>query len=293
MKQLPRIAAKLFCEPWSILPGTHAQIVRQFRAYLEKGDKGDDGDPCTIAPEPGPGCDAPIGPALVKEDGTLRPLHSQVQVRGALAILPVCGVIGKHLSALEMLCGGTDSAIIAKQARAIAADSRITTVIVHIDSPGGVCVGAPECARAILAMGEAGKDTMAYTDTQAASNGYFLAAACNAIFAAPSAIVGSISTYCAFEDESAAYAMDGVEIQMFRTGEVKGAGTEGKPWTPAEKEAMQLVTNQFGEQFKSFIRTRRGLGEELMQGQFWPAEFAPAGLVDGLVDDLDALIAML
>ena len=31
MKQLPRIAAKIFCEPWSILPGAHAQIVRQFR----------------------------------------------------------------------------------------------------------------------------------------------------------------------------------------------------------------------------------------------------------------------
>ena len=296
MKQLPRIANKIFCEPWSILPGTHAQIVRQFRAYLLRGnhdgdgDDDDDDDPY-IPANPGPGCDAPVGPARVKPDGSLAPLHSQVELLGSLAILPIRGIIGKHLDAIEMLCGGCDSAIIAKQARAIAADARVTTVIVAIDSPGGTCVGAPECARAILSMTQAGKEVIAYTDTQAASNGYFMAAACGEILAAPSAIVGSISTYCAFLDESAAFAMEGMQIQMFRTGEVKGAGTEGKAWTQPEKDAMQLTTDQFGEQFKSFIRDRRGLSEDLMQGQFWPAEFAPAGLVDGYVDDLETLVA--
>lgn len=293
MKQLPRIASKLFCEPWSILPGAHAQMVRQFRAYLERGGTPDDSPDCCEPELPeGPGCEAPMGPAYRREDGSIKALHSQVKRIGSLAILPISGVIGKHLSALEMMCGGCDSAVIAKQARAIAADARITSVIVHIDSPGGICVGAPECARAILSMSEAGKDVIAYTDTQAASNGYFMAAACGTILAAPSSVVGSISTYCAFEDESAAYAMEGVEIQMFRTGEVKGAGTEGKPWTQAEKDAMQLTTDQFGAQFKDFIRLRRGLSDDLMQGQFWPAQFAPSGLVDGFVDDLEELIAM-
>lgn len=290
MKQLPRIAATLFCEPWSILPGAHSQICRQFRAYLTKGDFP---APVALLPAtPVNDCEDPVGPCIRNDDGSVKPLHSQVRRLGSIAILPIHGIIGKHIGMLEMMCGGTDSAVIAKQAQAIAADDRIATVIVHIDSPGGICVGAPECARAILSMSEAGKEVIAYTDTQAASNGYFMAAACGSILAAPSAVVGSISTYCAFEDESAAYAMEGVEIQMFRTGEVKGSGTEGKPWTPAEKAAMQLVTDQFGEQFKSFIRARRGLGDDLMQGQFWPAEFAPAGLVDGFVDDLDTLLAM-
>ena len=299
MKQLPRIAAKIFCEPWSILPGAHAQIVRQFRAYLERGgspsndpyDDPETEDPCCAKPDPGPGCDAPCGPAMRREDGTLRMLHSQVQLLGNIAILPISGIIGKHLSGLEMLCGGCDSAVIAQQARAIAADSRVTTVIVAIDSPGGACVGAPECARAILAMSLAGLDTIAFTDTHAASNGYFMAAACDEIWAASSAMVGSISTYVAFKDESAAYAMAGVQIQMFRTGEVKGVGTEGKPWTPAENDAMQLVADQYGDQFKSFVKARRGLSDDLMQGQFWPAEYAPSGLVDGLADDLDSLIS--
>jgi len=140
-------------------------------------------------------------------------------------------------------------------------------------------------------MSAAGKSTIAYVDRMAASNGYFFAAACDRIAAAPSAIVGSISTYAAYLDESRAYEMEGLEVRMFRSGEVKGAGYPGKPWTDAEIADMQRVTEQFSEQFKGYIRTKRGLPDDLMQGQYWPAEFAPAGIIDVLYDDLETLIS--
>jgi len=139
-------------------------------------------------------------------------------------------------------------------------------------------------------MGKAGKVTIAYTDTIAASNGYFFASACNHIIAAPSAIVGSISTFCAYLDESRAYEMEGLETHVFRTGDLKAIGTRGKPWTEKEKAFMQEMTEQFGEQFKGFVRERRGLGDELMQGQYWPAQFAPQGVVDGFADDFEKLL---
>jgi protease-4 len=123
-----------------------------------------------------------------------------------------------------------------------------------------------------------------------ASAGYFFAAAADQVVASPSAIVGSISTYCAYLDESRAFEMEGLEVKLFRSGEVKGAGYPGKPWTDAEIADMQRVTDQFSEQFKSFVRERRSLGEDLMQGQYWPAQFAPEGLVDAFYDDLDSLM---
>jgi len=289
MKQLPRIASMLYCEPWSVLPTTHAELCRQFRDHLARGERMPDDFTARVA-VPSAEADDITGPAYRDENGRIHAWHSQVQVMGSLAILPIKGIIGKHLSTLAMWCGGCDSAIVAAQARNIAADERIENVIVLIDSPGGACVGAIEAARAIRSMSEAGKSVVAYTDTMAASAGYFFAAACDRIAAAPSAIVGSISTYCAFLDESRAYEMEGLEIRMFRSGEVKGAGHPGKPWTEAEIADMQRVTDQFSEQFKSFIRSERGLGEDLMQGQYWPAEFAPSGLVDVFYDDLDSLV---
>lgn len=289
MKQLPRIASKLYCEPWSILPTTHAEICRQFRDYLHRPDQTIPVFDSRIS-VPSSEADDVEGPSYRDENGRICAWHPQVQVIGSLAILTVQGIIGKHLSTLEMWCGGCDSAIIAKQARNIAADSRIDNVIVYIDSPGGACVGAVEAAHAIRSMSEAGKSTVAYTDTMAASNGYFFAAACDRITASPSAIVGSISTYSAYLDESRAYEMEGLEVRMFRSGEVKGAGYPGKAWTDAEIADMQRVTDQYSAQFKDFIRARRGLTDDLMQGQYWPAEFAPSGLVDMLYDDLDALV---
>jgi len=289
MKQLPRIATALYCEPWAILPSSHAEICNQFQDYLKRGSI----DPTAFASRimvPDNEADDIEGPAYRDENGRLHPWHPQVQIIGSLAILPVKGIIGKHLSTLAMWCGGCDSAIVAKQARNIAADERIENVIIYVDSPGGACVGCVETANAIRSISEAGKTTIAYTDTMAASAGYFFAAAADRIAASPSAIVGSISTYSAFLDSSRRYEMEGLEVRMFRSGELKGTGTPGKPWTEAEIADMQRVVDQFSEQFKSFVRIQRGLSEDLMQGQYWPSEFAPSGLVDYFYDDIDSLI---
>ena len=295
MKQLPLIAGHLYTAPWNILPDSHAEICRQFQDYLRDPSRADKQfkahqKSAAVIKAPTGEADDEEGPTWQNDSGQKGCWHPQVVVMGSIAILPVKGIIGKHLSALEMWCGGCDSAIIAKQARNIAADERITDVIVYIDSPGGSCIGAIEAATAIQQM-SAVKSSIAYTDTMAASNGYFFASACNQIAAAPSAIIGSISTYSAFLDESRAYEMEGLQIQMFRSGEVKGAGTPGKPWTDAEKAAQQLVVDQFSAQFKGFVKAQRGIADDLMQGQYWPAEFAPAGLVDVLYDDLESLVA--
>lgn len=291
MKQLPHIAGRLYCEPWSILPLNHAEICRQFRSYLERPEHTDAAYSARIAVPRADGDDKE-GPCWRDENGNVHAWHEQVTVIGSLAILPVRGMLGKHLSNLEMMCGGADYAIIARQAANIAADERITDVILHIDSPGGSCVGGIECARAIEALTKV-KSTIAYTDTMCASAAYFIASACEQIVAAPSAIVGSISTYAAYLDESRAYEMEGLEVRMFRSGSVKGAGTPGKPWTPEELAAQQLVVDQFSAQFKGFVKSRRNIKDEVMNGAYWPAEFAPAGIIDDTADSIEALIAIL
>ena len=289
MKHLPRIKHALYCEPWNIMPQTHAEICRQFRAHLAAGGEV---PAAFLKHETVSDAGDMVGPAYRDESGQLRPWHSQVEVIGSTAILPIRGMLGKHLSALDMFCGAADYAIISRQAANIADDARIENVILAIDSPGGNCVGNTECARAIAAMSEL-KSTIAYTDTMCASAAYFLASAAEMIVASPSAIVGSISTYSAYLDESRAYEMEGLEVKLFRSGEVKGAGYPGKAWTEPEMQAMQAVTDQFSQQFKGFVKSRRNLADEVMTGAYWPAEFAPAGVIDELADSMDEVLKIL
>lgn len=295
MKQLPLIAGALFCEPWGILPAVHASMCLQFRDYLAGHGSGEVADREAVAAlAPTGAATDEVGPKWRNpHTGESGFWHEQVRVIGDTAILPVKGILGKHLSTLAMWCGGCDMALLAKQARNITNDPSIRNVVAYIDSPGGSCAGAAETAAAFYAMSQAGKRTVAYTDRLAASNGYFLAAACQAVVASPSAIVGSISTYSAFLDESRAFEMEGLEMRVFKSGSLKTAGLRGTTWSDEEKADMQRVVDQFSDQFKGFVRERRGLKDEDMQGQYWPAEFAPKGMVDDLQLELEDVLAAL
>jgi signal peptide peptidase SppA len=272
----PLIAAKLYCEPWACLSSVHASICAQYRAHaLGERQAAED----------------PVGP---KSEWSGRHYHPQVTTARGIAVVPIAGVIGKHLSTLEMDCGGYDIGLLARQLANIDDDESIHTVVFHIDSPGGMSLGVETAAQQIRALGESGKRTIAYTDTMAASAGYWLAAACDEIHAEASAVVGSISTYAAAIDSSRAYEMAGLELKLFRTGDIKAIGTPGKAWTEKEEEFMQAKVNAADADFKTFIRARRNLTDEEMNGAFWHAKNAPTGLVDSTAfPSLDLLLQSL
>ncbi len=301
MKELTRIAGALYCEAWGILPEVHARLCEQFEAKVREREELVHGreDITTagrivgrpIDAAPAGKADDPVGPGWRDSNGRTSFWHAQVQVLGDTAVLPVKGILGKHLSTLSMWCGGCDMALVARQAKNIAADPAVKNVVLWVDSPGGTCIGALECAEAVLAMSKAGKSTVAYTDKMAASCGYFLASACDYVMAAPSAIVGSISTFMAALDVSERYKAEGWERLVFRSGDVKGAGTPGKAWTAAEKAEAQRTVDEFSEQFKGFVSAqRKGAKPEDMQGQCWAASHAPKWLVDGVVNDIEGLL---
>lgn len=75
MKDLPRIASMLYCEPWAILPEVHGQMCDQFHSYLERGG--------------GVSADAedPVGPSFVDYYGNRHYRHPQVEVSGGVALI--------------------------------------------------------------------------------------------------------------------------------------------------------------------------------------------------------------
>jgi ClpP class serine protease len=264
----PRIASRLYLEPWACLPEVHAGICAQFRGHLSGAPRmaGDD----------------PVGPAWVNPwTGKKEYDHPQVLVEAGIALMRVHGIIGKHLSGMEMQCGGYDIGLMGQQLANIADDPKITHLVIDFDTPGGVALGVETAAHAIRQVSESGKKVIGYTDYQCASAGYWLAAACDEFHAEASAIVGSISTFCAGIDSHRMWEMAGLELKLFRTGEIKAIGHPGKAWTEEEEEFMAEKTRAIDADFKGFVGGRRGLAAEQMNGSYWYAKHAPAGLVDG------------
>jgi ClpP class serine protease len=272
MNQLPLIAGALYCEPWCIRLDVHASMCQQFRDYLQNGRD------LTAA-------DSPVGPR-----GT-----PQIQKFGAVALAQVHGIIGKHLDWFESMCGGFDLSYFDEQMANVRDDPTIETLVIDFRTPGGRVTGVENSAKAIREVSESGKKVIGYTSDQCCSAGYWMLCACDEAYAEGSAIVGSISTVCAGVDSSRAWEMDGLELKLFATGSLKAAGMPGKKWTKEEEDFLRERGEAIDKDFKDFVKQRRGLGDELMEGAHWYAKHAPAGLIDGqfrtLQDVLEAVLS--
>lgn len=280
MKHLPRISSLLYCEPWAIRPEVHGQILAQFESYVLSNGMIDRSD-----------ADSPVGPSYTSPwTGKTYFQHSQAEVLNNVALLRVHGIIGKHLSSMEVSCGGYDIGYLREQLGNIEMDDSIDTVVIDFRTPGGTVIGLEFTAKAIRAVSQSGKKVIGYSDYDCCSAGYWLASACDEFYAEGSAMVGSISTICAGVDSSEEWKEKGRKLMLFRTGDKKGIGLPGKEWEEQEIAFMQEKSASIDKDFKDFVRERRNLTDEQMQGQYWYAKHAPAGIVDGIVDSLDDLL---
>jgi signal peptide peptidase SppA len=274
MKQLPRISSALYGMPWAIVAETHKELGEIYQSYIK-------------------GTYTPATPAALEQRGTAGyGITYEANHSEGIAIFHLTGVITKR--APEMMCGPPiiDLARLDTLLEDIANDDAITTVILNLDSPGGTTLGLEETAGRIRELAAGGKRMIAYTDLQMCSAAYWLAAACDEIYAAPTAIIGSIGVYCAGLDSSRAFEMDGLELVLAKSGNLKAMGHPGKVWEQNERDHLQNMVDRAGVEFRSWVSTRRpGATEEAMQGQWFFAKEADPALTDGLYRDLTALLA--
>lgn len=274
-RHLPRIATRLYAEPWLIRRVSFDAISSQFRAALDnsKGAR-------TLLSASDEEDDAPMRDKLQRRADM--DCLANLEIEQGIAIVPVTGVIGKHLNLLETLCGGYDLDTLNAQCLALMNRADVRTVAFHFNSPGGAAAGVADSAAVMRQLADSGRTLIAYCD-EACSGAYWLAAACDEIYCGQSAVLGSISAMCAILDESEAYRMEGLAMQLFTDGSLKGAGLEGTTLTEAQRADIQGRVQHIGSMFKTFIAERRGLTADLMQGQWFYGDQAVAhGLADGI-----------
>lgn len=169
--------------------------------------------------------------------------------------------------------------------------SRLKAVALAINSPGGSPVQSALLAGRIRQLAEEKEiPVYAFCEDVAASGGYWLACAAEEIYADPASIVGSIGVVSAGFGFTELLEKIGVERRVHTSGEKKGMLDPFVPEVEDDLERLREIQEDIHEQFKDYVRKRRGAKltaneDMLFSGEFWTGRRSQElGLIDGLGD---------
>ena len=188
---------------------------------------------------------------------------------------------------LGSLLAGSDS--ITAALRSAAEDPNVKAVVLRVDSAGGDGLASDLIWREVQRT-QAKKPVVVSMGDMAASGGYLAAVGAGAIVAEPSTLTGSIGVFAMKPDLSGLLEKAGVRREPHQRGDKALVASMTKPWTPAERTAMQGQIDAFYARFVERVASGRKLGrdavEKVAQGRVWTGRQA---LERGLVDRLGSL----
>ena len=179
-----------------------------------------------------------------------------------------------------------------KSVRALAMDTKVSAVIVNVNSPGGETAASESLYEALRSVGEK-KPLVAVMGGVAASGGYMAAIAADQIFARKSTITGSIGVVLQTTNIVGLMQKIGVENEIIRSGPLKARPNPLEPFDAESRLVNQKLVDDVEEMFKNMIIERRGLERELVDalsdGRVYSGKTAHKnGLIDSLGGISDA-----
>lgn len=191
------------------------------------------------------------------------------EVENGIAYIPLKGVIGKGLTALDKATGGCDVDDVQMWIAQAMDDNEVRAVIMEVDSPGGGIRGVQETAQAYRALGKV-KPTLTYCDSLCASAGYYIGSQGNRFLATPSSEIGSVGVYTTIADYTKALDKEGVKLTVIKSGKYKAMGHPALPLEKEQEEFLQDSVNKDHKIFKDDVKAVRMFAkDEDMEGQLW------------------------
>jgi protease IV len=138
----------------------------------------------------------------------------------------------------------------------------VRAVVVRINSPGGVVAPTQELHDAVLRLRQAGKPVVASLGSVAASGGYYVAVACDQIYANPGTLTGSIGVIMQLANFEQLLKKVGVDYVVVKAGQFKDIGNVSRSMTPDERRVMQALLDDVHGQFIGAVATGRKLPRE-------------------------------
>lgn len=229
------------------------------------------------------------------------PGSGTASVSGAVAVIPIVGVIAPKLNLVSDFSGATTVDRLTKQLRTAWADPEVGAIVLDVNSPGGSVEGIHELASEILAA-RGRKPMIAVSNYQMCSAAYYLACSADEVVCSPSAAIGSVGVVALHADVSRALDAEGVTVTILRAGARKIEGNQYEPLAGDARARMDAVLDRFYGQFVAHVAAARGVevdadaraaGLAFGGGRvFYGRESVTEGLADR-VATLDAVIAKL
>jgi len=119
-----------------------------------------------------------------------------------------------------------------------------------------------------------------------ASAAYWIASQARAIYATPSAQVGSIGVVQAVIDDTAALDAEGIKVEVFSVGKYKAMGAPGTPLTDDQRDLIRSNLAEIAQEFHAAVLARgRSIPAEAMEGQTFSGRQAQRFNLAGMVPD--------
>lgn len=215
-----------------------------------------------------------------------------------VAVIPIQGVITKVDSSWNRMCGMTSSALAQQDLAAALNDSQVQSILLWIDSPGGMVDGTQELAQAVFAARQQ-KPIVALADGCMCSAAYWIGAAAEQLFITSGTTeVGSIGVVATHTDVSGQEAQAGVKTTEIVAGEHKRIASQYAPLTVDGRAAIKAQVDHIYSVFVEDLATFRSVSvdtvlADMADGRvFLGQQAVDAGLVDG-VSTMAGLIAQL
>ena len=239
--------------------------------------------------------DAPPRLYLSRYARTNRPELPPVRVPGrspkpTIAVVTLDGPIVSGRGGHRVLPFGDSNAggdTIAAALREAAADDDVAAIVLRVDSPGGSVTGSETIWREVVRAREGGKPVVASMGAVAASGGYYVSMAADAIVANAGTITGSIGVVTGKLVARDLKDRLGVGTDSVRTNTNADAWSVNAPFTTEQHAQVEAEADLFYTDFVQRVAQGRDLSveavHEVARGRVWTgADASDRGLVDEL-----------
>ncbi len=172
--------------------------------------------------------------------------------------------VGPKIGVVELTGTITDGKDVIGQLRELRKDDSIKAIVLRIDSPGGAVAPSQEIYRAVLRT-KKDKKVVCSMGTVAASGGFYVASACDKIYASPGTITGSIGVISEFPHVSQLMALAKIEVDTIKSGAMKDSGSPLRAMTDTERKFFQGFVDGVYEQFLDDVSTARKIPKETLR----------------------------
>lgn len=210
----------------------------------------------------------------------------------SVAVIPIYGAIYQDSSSSFVEKGSRQ---ISARIRKMGKDKDVKAIVLDINSPGGSVGAVQDIYTAILKVkAETKKPFVAHFGEMSASGGYYVASACDKIYAHGGTLTGSIGVIFSVGNIEGLFKKIGVKSEVIKSGKFKDIGSMTRDMTKEERDLLQAMIDDSYNSFVEAVSQGRKIPREnlkdIADGRVFTGNQAlKVGLVDKIGDLQDAI----